>query len=154
MNSFKYKEDPPRNLGAQFYPSRRYQSFSPMSISSAVESSGATSIITSQGESETDGDIGKITEAASIKEAGPVCNSGSYVVRSRSDFPENQTDDRQNSWYAEKALDTVFSPFAKVFIPLENVQNTWHPDKAIISVLSPFAKVFTPVESVLKASSE
>merc|ERR1719204_422535 len=109
---------------------RRYQSFSPMSSQSAVESSGITSIITSQGECVTDCDIGKNTKAASINEAGQVCNRGSYVVRSSSDLPENQTDDRQNSWHPEKGLDTVFSPFAEVFIPREIVQNIWHPDKA------------------------
>jgi len=150
MNSFKNIEDLPRKSGAQFYPFGRYQSFSPMSISSEVESSGTTS----PGERVTVGDNGKNTETVSIKEAGQVCNRGSYVVRSSSDLPENQTDDRQNSWHPEKGLDTVFSPFAEVFIPRENVQNIWHPDKAIISVLSPFAKVFTPGESVPKASSE
>jgi len=47
-----------------------------MSISPAVESSGTTSIITSQGESVTDADIGKNTEAVSIKGASQVCNRG------------------------------------------------------------------------------
>jgi len=75
------------------------------------------------------------------------------VVRPSSDLVDNQKGDRQSWWHHENAIDTVFSPFAKVFIPRENVQNTWRPDKGIISVLSPFAKVFTPGENVPIASS-
>jgi len=133
---------------------QRSRSISPMSVSSIFKTSAKTLISTSQVGSVADDDIGKNAEAVSIEKAGQVRKKDRYVCLPSNDPPENQKQDRQNIWHADKAIGSVLSPFAKIFIPRENVQNIWHLDKAVCSVLSPFAKVFTPGENVPKASTE
>jgi len=95
---------------------------SPMSESSPDKTSGPnsspTSMITSQGGSDSEGDILKNALAGSARELTKAQKQSNYAF-SEDLLAELQTSRRQSKmkWYPDSKTETNLSPFAKVFVP-------------------------------------